>query len=241
MPLIVGTAGHIDHGKTSLVRALTGQDTDRLKEERERGISIDLGFAWLDGPDGQRAGIVDVPGHERFVRNMLAGAHGMDLVLFTVAADDGIMPQTEEHLDILHVLGVQRGIFCDHEDRPRRRRAGRDGARGDRDPRPRHEPRRRRSCPCRRSTAGARRAAGRDRRPAGRASATGRDKDTSGCPSTARSSCGRGGRRHRHRGGRGSPTGRGCGSCRAGRRPAGAGSRCTARPRRAPAGASASR
>jgi selenocysteine-specific elongation factor len=111
MPLIVGTAGHIDHGKTSLVRALTGQDTDRLKEERERGISIDLGFAWLDGPDGRRAGIVDVPGHERFVRNMLAGAHGMDLVLFTVAADDGIMPQTEEHLDILHLLGVQRGIF----------------------------------------------------------------------------------------------------------------------------------
>ena len=111
MPLIVGTAGHIDHGKTSLVRALTGQDTDRLKEERERGISIDLGFAWLDGPDGQRAGVVDVPGHERFVRNMLAGAHGMDLVLFTVAADDGVMPQTEEHLDILHLLGVRRGIF----------------------------------------------------------------------------------------------------------------------------------
>src|SRR4029077_15251125 len=111
MPLIIGTAGHIDHGKTSLIRALTGQDTDRLKEERERGISIDLGFAWLDGPDGQRAGVVDVPGHERFVRNMLAGAHGMDLVLFTVAADDGIMPQTEEHLDILHLLGVQRGIF----------------------------------------------------------------------------------------------------------------------------------
>jgi selenocysteine-specific elongation factor len=111
MPLIVGTAGHIDHGKTSLVRALTGQDTDRLKEERERGISIDLGFAWLDGPDGERAGVVDVPGHERFVRNMLAGAHGMDLVLFTIAADDGIMPQTEEHLDILHLLGVRRGIF----------------------------------------------------------------------------------------------------------------------------------
>jgi selenocysteine-specific elongation factor len=111
MSLIVGTAGHIDHGKTSLVRALTGQDTDRLKEEQERGISIDLGFAWLDGADGQRAGIVDVPGHERFVRNMLAGAHGMDLVLFTVAADDGIMPQTEEHLDILHLLGVRRGIF----------------------------------------------------------------------------------------------------------------------------------
>ena len=111
MPLIIGTAGHIDHGKTSLIRALTGQDTDRLKEEKERGISIDLGFAYLEGPGGARAGIVDVPGHERFIRNMLAGAHGMDLVLFTVAADDGVMPQTEEHLDILHLLGVRRGIF----------------------------------------------------------------------------------------------------------------------------------
>jgi len=111
MPLILGTAGHIDHGKTSLIRALTGQDTDRLKEEKERGISIDLGFAYFDAPDGERAGIVDVPGHERFIRNMLAGAHGIDLVLFTVAADDGVMPQTEEHLDILHLLGVRRGIF----------------------------------------------------------------------------------------------------------------------------------
>src|SRR5262245_40440754 len=111
MSLIVGTAGHIDHGKTSLVRALTGQDTDRLDEEKARGISIDLGFAWLDGPGGERVGIVDVPGHERFIRNMLAGAHGIDLVLFTVAADDGVMPQTQEHLDILHVLGVRRGIF----------------------------------------------------------------------------------------------------------------------------------
>src|SRR5947207_13462340 len=111
MPLIIGTAGHIDHGKTSLIRALTGQDTDRLKEEKERGISIDLGFAYLEGPGGARAGIVDVPGHERFIRNMLAGAHGMDLVLFTVAADDGVMPQTEEHLDILHLLGVTRAIF----------------------------------------------------------------------------------------------------------------------------------
>jgi selenocysteine-specific elongation factor len=111
MSIVIGTAGHIDHGKTSLVRALTGQETDRLKEEQERGISIDLGFAWFDGPDGERAGIVDVPGHERFIRNMLAGAHGMDLVLFTVAADDGVMPQTEEHLDILHLLGVRRGIF----------------------------------------------------------------------------------------------------------------------------------
>ena len=111
MPYIIGTAGHIDHGKTSLIKALTGEDTDRLKEEKERGISIDLGFAHLDLPDGSRAGIVDVPGHERFIRNMLAGAHGIDLALFTVAADDGIMPQTEEHLDILHLLGVQRAIF----------------------------------------------------------------------------------------------------------------------------------
>src|ERR1700758_444072 len=111
MPHIIGTAGHIDHGKTSLIKALTGQETDRLKEEQERGISIDLGFAHLDLPNGERAGIVDVPGHERFIRNMLAGAHGIDLVLFTVAADDGVMPQTEEHLDILHLLGVRRGIF----------------------------------------------------------------------------------------------------------------------------------
>jgi selenocysteine-specific elongation factor len=111
MPVVIGTAGHIDHGKTSLVRALTGLDTDRLPEEKARGISIDLGFAWLDTDDGRRAGIVDVPGHERFVRNMLAGAHGMDLVLFTVAADDGVMPQSEEHLDILHLLGVGRGVF----------------------------------------------------------------------------------------------------------------------------------
>src|SRR4029079_15030127 len=111
MPYIIGTAGHIDHGKTSLIKALTGTDTDRLKEEKERGISIDLGFAHIDLPDGTSAGVVDVPGHERFIRNMLAGAHGIDLVLFTVAADDGVMPQTQEHLDILHVLGVRRGIF----------------------------------------------------------------------------------------------------------------------------------
>jgi selenocysteine-specific elongation factor len=108
---IIGTAGHIDHGKTSLIKALTGIDTDRLKEEKERGISIDLGFASLELPDGTRAGIVDVPGHERFIRNMLAGAHGIDLVLFTVAADDGVMPQTEEHLDIVHLLGVRRAVF----------------------------------------------------------------------------------------------------------------------------------
>src|ERR1700674_563354 len=108
---IIGTAGHIDHGKSALVRALTGQETDRLKEEQERGISIYLGIAYFTLADGTRAGVIDVPGHERFIRNMLAGAHGMDLVLFTVAADDGVMPQSEEHLDILHLLGVARGIF----------------------------------------------------------------------------------------------------------------------------------
>ena len=111
MPYIVGTAGHIDHGKTTLVKVLTGQDTDRLKEEKERGISIELGFAHLTLPDGAEAGVIDVPGHERFVRNMLAGAHGIDLVLFTVAADDGVMPQTEEHFDIVRLLGVRQGIF----------------------------------------------------------------------------------------------------------------------------------
>ena len=111
MPYIIGTAGHIDHGKTSLIKALTGTDTDRLKEEKERGISIDLGFAHFDLPDGTSAGIVDVPGHERFIKNMLAGAHGIDLVLFTVAADDGVMPQTEEHFDIVHLLGVKMAIF----------------------------------------------------------------------------------------------------------------------------------
>src|SRR2546425_2576784 len=110
MPHIIGTAGHIDHGKTALVKALTGQDTDRLKEEKERGISIDLGFAELALADSASAGVVDVPGHERFIKNMLAGAHGIDLVLFVVAADDGVMPQTEEHLDILHLLGVKGGI-----------------------------------------------------------------------------------------------------------------------------------
>ena len=108
---IIGTAGHIDHGKTSLVKALTGEDTDRLKEEKERGISIELGFAQLDLPDGTRAGVIDVPGHERFIRTMVAGSHGVDLVLFTVAADDGVMPQTIEHLDILHMLGVADAIF----------------------------------------------------------------------------------------------------------------------------------
>ena len=108
---IIGTAGHVDHGKTALIKALTGQDTDRLQEEKDRGISIELGFAWMTLPDGRRAGVIDVPGHERFIRNMLAGAHGIDLVLFTIAADDGVMPQSEEHLDIVHLLGTARGIF----------------------------------------------------------------------------------------------------------------------------------
>ncbi len=108
--LIVGTAGHIDHGKTSLVRALTGVDTDRLQEEKRRGISIDLGFASLDLGGGVRIGLVDVPGHERFIKNMLAGASGIDLVLFIIAADESIKPQTREHFDICRLLGISRGI-----------------------------------------------------------------------------------------------------------------------------------
>ena len=107
--MIVGTAGHIDHGKTSLVRALTGVDTDRLKEEKARGISIDLGFAYLPAPDGAVLGFVDVPGHEKFVHNMLAGATGIDFVLLVIAADDGVMPQTREHLAIVDLLGITRG------------------------------------------------------------------------------------------------------------------------------------
>ncbi len=108
--MIVGTAGHIDHGKTALVRALTGVDTDRLKEEKARGITVDLGFAYLPRPDGGVIGFVDVPGHERFVHTMLAGAGGIDVALLLVAADDGVMPQTREHAAILHLLGVDRGI-----------------------------------------------------------------------------------------------------------------------------------
>lgn len=107
---IIGTAGHIDHGKTTLIKALTGRETDRLKEEKERGISIELGFTFFDLPSGKRAGIVDVPGHEKFVKNMLAGAVGMDIVLLVIAADEGVMPQTEEHLAILDLLGVKRGF-----------------------------------------------------------------------------------------------------------------------------------
>jgi len=107
---VVGTAGHVDHGKTALIKALTGIDTDRLKEEKERGISIELGFAYLDLPSGIRVGIVDVPGHERFIKNMLAGVGGIDLVLLVVAADEGVMPQTREHLDIINLLGIRQGI-----------------------------------------------------------------------------------------------------------------------------------
>ncbi len=112
--LIIGTAGHVDHGKTTLIRALTGIETDRLAEEKARGMTIDLGFAFLDLPGDPpvKAGIVDVPGHERFVKNMLAGAGGVDLALVVVAADEGPMPQTREHLDILTVLGVSRGVVA---------------------------------------------------------------------------------------------------------------------------------
>jgi selenocysteine-specific elongation factor len=110
--MIIGTAGHIDHGKTALTRALTGVDTDRLKEEKARGISIDLGFAYLAAPGGATLGFVDVPGHEKFVHNMLAGATGIDFVLLTVAADDGVMPQTREHLAIVDLLGIRRGIVA---------------------------------------------------------------------------------------------------------------------------------
>src|SRR5512136_3459010 len=108
--VVIGTAGHVDHGKTALVKALTGVDTDRLAEERRRGITIELGFAHLPLPDGSVAGVVDVPGHERFVRSMAAGAGGIDLVVLVVAADEGIMPQTREHLDICRLLGVARGL-----------------------------------------------------------------------------------------------------------------------------------
>ncbi|HEY3017955.1 MAG TPA: selenocysteine-specific translation elongation factor [Gaiellaceae bacterium] len=112
MPLTVGTAGHIDHGKTWLVRALTGKDTDRLPEEQARGISIDLGYAPLDLPDGRRLSLVDVPGHERFVRTMVAGATGIDLFLLVIDAGEGARPQTHEHLGILRLLGIERGVVA---------------------------------------------------------------------------------------------------------------------------------
>src|SRR2546422_2077190 len=109
--VIAGTAGHIDHGKSALVRALTGTDPDRLEEEKRRGITIDLGFAHLDLGDGLRLGFIDVPGHERFVRNMLAGVGGIDLVLLVVAADESIKPQTREHFDICRLLRLRHGII----------------------------------------------------------------------------------------------------------------------------------
>jgi selenocysteine-specific elongation factor len=108
--IILGTAGHIDHGKTSLVKAVTGIDTDRLKEEKERGITIELGFAHLDLPSGQHLGVVDVPGHEKFVKNMVAGATGIDIVAMVIAADEGVMPQTREHMEICTLLGVRHGL-----------------------------------------------------------------------------------------------------------------------------------
>ncbi len=110
--VIIGTAGHVDHGKTTLIKALTGTNTDRLKEEQARGMTIDLGFASLRLPDGTLAGIVDVPGHERFLKNMLAGVSGVDVVLLVIAADESVMPQTVEHLDILRLLDVQNGVVA---------------------------------------------------------------------------------------------------------------------------------
>ena len=107
---VIGTAGHVDHGKSTLVKALTGIDPDRLKEEKERQMTLDLGFAWLLLPNGEEVGVVDVPGHERLVKNMLAGVGGVDLAMLIVAADEGVMPQTREHLAILDLLRVERGL-----------------------------------------------------------------------------------------------------------------------------------
>ncbi|MBT7259587.1 MAG: selenocysteine-specific translation elongation factor, partial [Desulfobacula sp.] len=110
--IILGTAGHIDHGKTSLVKALTGIETDRLKEEKERGITIELGFALLDLPNGQHLGIVDMPGHEKFVKNMVAGSSGIDVVTMVIAADEGVMPQTREHMEICNLMGIEHGMVA---------------------------------------------------------------------------------------------------------------------------------
>jgi selenocysteine-specific elongation factor len=110
--IVLGTAGHVDHGKTALIKALTGVDTDRLKEEKDRGITIDLGFASLMLPNGQIVGVVDVPGHERFIKNMVSGASGIDLVVMVIAADEGVMPQTREHLHICSFLGIQTGVIA---------------------------------------------------------------------------------------------------------------------------------
>src|SRR5438105_2248580 len=109
---VIGTAGHVDHGKSTLIRALTGIDPDRLQEEKERGMTIDLGFAWLKLPNGVEVSIVDVPGHERFIHNMLAGVGGVDIALLVVAADEGVMPQTREHVAILDLLGISTGVVA---------------------------------------------------------------------------------------------------------------------------------
>ena len=109
--IIIGTAGHIDHGKTTLIKALTGRDTDTLNEEKRRGSSINLGFTYFDLPSKKRVGIVDVPGHEKFIKNMLAGASGIDIVLLVVSCDEGVMPQTIEHVDILNFSNVKNGII----------------------------------------------------------------------------------------------------------------------------------
>src|ERR1700752_4788588 len=109
---VIGTAGHADHGKSTLIRALTGIDPDRLREERERGMTIDLGFAWLMTPSGTDIGIVDGPGHQDFIRNILAGRGSIDAVILVIAADEGVRPQTREHLAILRLLGVERGVIA---------------------------------------------------------------------------------------------------------------------------------
>src|SRR4030066_1295816 len=109
---VLGTAGHIDHGKSALVQAMTGIDPDRLREEKEREMTIDLGFAWLKLPSGREVSVVDVPGHERFIKNMLAGVGGIDLALFVVAANEGVMPQSREHLAILDLLEIPRGVIA---------------------------------------------------------------------------------------------------------------------------------
>jgi selenocysteine-specific elongation factor len=109
---VIGTAGHVDHGKSTLVAALTGTHPDRLKEEQQREMTIDLGFAWMQLPSGEPVGIVDVPGHRDFIENMLAGVGGIDAALFVVAADEGVMPQTREHLAILNILQVESGVVA---------------------------------------------------------------------------------------------------------------------------------
>ena len=110
--IIIGTAGHVDHGKTQLTKALSGIDTDRLAEEQKRGITIELGFAHIPNDEGYNIGVIDVPGHEKFIKNMLAGIGGIDFVIFVVAADEGIMPQTREHFEILKALGIEDGIVA---------------------------------------------------------------------------------------------------------------------------------